>query len=485
MKKISILHISDIHKGADMSLETLLHSFVRDSERWDEEGIRRPDYIVLSGDVIQGGASDEEIARQYNEAEKFLSELCLKFLQGRRKRMIIVPGNHDVSWPHSMNCMLPIEVTPENIENYRKSCVKVLLDNPLRWKWEEQQLFKINSMDEYAHRFDQFVRFYNHFYNGIYTYPIHPEHEAVCIPFPEDNICFACFNSCCNNDHLNDAGAIHKNAIFSIERDLATCFRSGMLPIGVWHHNAYGDPYQSDYMSKAVLDKLLEHRIKIGLFGHQHRSQVAEEYSDLLIPEENRKRLLLISAGTLYGGDDEQHKGTRRQFNIIELEMDNGRAKVLIHVREDGNDDISSDDPYWRAKQLPGGSVITYHVNFKMISDDERLRIIDEETRTSGDYAAGIAALRSSGIESDSIQIMMDDYLKMLDSKTLLSVLPGPETAEQCFLLIAAIDNEHNRQAFDRLAKNRILQESVKTDSVLKEQFLSLQDKFKIWGTER
>lgn len=120
MNKVSILHISDIHKGADMSLKTLLDSLIRDRERWEEEGIKHPDYIVLSGDVVQGGATEEIIAGQYVEAESFLSELCKEFLGNDRERMIIVPGNHDLSWPYCDGCMEPVDVTPENIELYLK-----------------------------------------------------------------------------------------------------------------------------------------------------------------------------------------------------------------------------------------------------------------------------------------------------------------------------------------------------------------------------
>ena len=473
--KVSILHISDIHKGADMSLTTLLNSLVRDSERWDDEGIRQPDYIVLSGDVIQGGPTEEEIAQQYREAEGFLAELCNIFLNGHRERLIVVPGNHDVSWPYSGNCMVPVETTPERVKEYLRHNGK----RDLRWNWEERQLSKIQSYSDYVHRFDQFVDFYNRFFDGIYTYPSDPEKAAMCIPLREHNLCFACFNSCCNNDHLNSAGEIHKDAIYSIDRELTTCFNQGMLPIGVWHHNAYGDPYQTDYMSKEVLDKLLEHRIKIGLFGHQHKSQVAEEYSDLLVPEEDRKRLLLISAGTLFGGDSEQHKGIRRQYNIIELDMENGQAIVSIHVREDGNNDVSSDDPYWRAKQLPGGAVITYHVRFKHVSDDEKLRIIDEETRKSGNYKRGIEALRASNIKNSFTQMMLDSYLRQLDDKDILSVLPEPETVNQCFFLIGVIDKEHDAEAYKRLASSPILQQALEKDTLLKEEFAKLSDKFK------
>ena len=473
MNKVSILHISDIHKGAGMSLETLLNSLIRDRERWDDEGIRQPDYIVLSGDVVQGGATEEAIAEQYNEAEVFLAGLCKEFLDNHRERMIIVPGNHDVSWPFCDGCMEPVEVNPENVAQFCKHKD----EDGLRWDWDNTSLFKVRSMTEYVHRFDRFVEFYNRFYAGIRQYPSHPELEAQCIPFDSDHICFACFNSCYLNDRLNDAGAIHKDAIYSIENELREYYNRGMLPIGVWHHNAYGGPYQSDYMSTEVLDKLLEHRIKIGLFGHQHKSQIAEEYSDLLISEENRKRLLLISSGTLYGGDSEQHRGIRRQFNIIELVMENGQATVLVHVREDENLDVASDDPFWKAKSMPDG-VIKYHVKYKHVTDEEILRRIDDETRKKGDFVNGIMKIRFSGINNNDARKLIDVYLKMLDSKDLLSVLPEPETDNHCFLLIGAIEKEHDAEAFERLKNSEVLRQAVGKDKLLEEQFVSLSRKF-------
>jgi predicted phosphodiesterase len=473
MKKISILHISDIHKGEGMSLKTLLNSLIRDRERWEEESIKQPDYIVLSGDVVQGGATEEVIAAQYSEAESFLSDLCKEFLGNHRERMIIVPGNHDVSWPFCDSCMEPVEVTPENMVQYSKHKD----EDGLRWEWSNTKLFKVRSMNEYVHRFDRFVEFYNRFYDGIRQYPSHPELEAQCIPFDSDHICFACFNSCYQNDRLNDAGAIHKDAIYSIESELRKYYNRGMLPIGVWHHNAYGGPYQSDYMSTEVLDKLLEHRIKIGLFGHQHKSQIAEEYSDLLISEENRKRLLLISSGTLYGGDSEQHRGIRRQFNIVELVMENGQATVLVHVREDENHDVASDDPFWKAKSMPDG-VIKYHVKYKHVTDEEILRRIDDETRRNDDFVNGIMQIRFSGINNDDAHKLIDVYLKMLDSKDLLYVLPEPETDIHCFLLMGAIDKEHDAEAYERLKNSKVLHHAIEKDKLLEEQFICLSKKF-------
>ena len=53
MSKISILHISDLHKPEGLNYETLLDSLCDDRERWRQEGIVPPSYIVISGDLIR------------------------------------------------------------------------------------------------------------------------------------------------------------------------------------------------------------------------------------------------------------------------------------------------------------------------------------------------------------------------------------------------------------------------------------------------
>ena len=187
--------------------------------------------------------------------------------------------------------------------------------------------------------------------------------------------------------------------------------------------------------------------------------------------------MLLISSGTLFGGDSEQHKGIRRQYNIIEMELENGHADVSIHVREDGNDDIFSDDPYWRARSLPGGA-IRYQVKTKEVSEREILLRIDKDTREKKDYVYGIKALRSADLKNEGARLMMNDYLTKLDSKTILTILSEPEEENHCFLLIAAIDKEHDVEAFERLKNSQILQQSIEKDATLREQFMSLANKF-------
>ena len=103
----SILHISDLHRSQDEPLDndSLLASLIADSDRYLGEfpRIPPPKAIVVSGDLIQGvpitthdwKASLED---QYRVAEIFLADLCNRFLDGDRRAIVLVPGNHDVCW---------------------------------------------------------------------------------------------------------------------------------------------------------------------------------------------------------------------------------------------------------------------------------------------------------------------------------------------------------------------------------------------------
>ena len=117
---ISLLHISDLHRDPSHPLgnAALLESLARDRERYTCEtpAIGAPDLVLVSGDVVTGvtpTASDAtaKLEAQYVEASEFLSSLADEFLGGNRERIVIVPGNHDVSYPHvcaSLNRVLPL-----------------------------------------------------------------------------------------------------------------------------------------------------------------------------------------------------------------------------------------------------------------------------------------------------------------------------------------------------------------------------------------
>ena len=90
MSKISILHISDLHKTEGVTYDTLLDSLCDDKERWKEENILHPDFIVISGDLIQGAYKDEDIQQQYAEVSLFLEKLVDDFLDGEKSRLVMI-----------------------------------------------------------------------------------------------------------------------------------------------------------------------------------------------------------------------------------------------------------------------------------------------------------------------------------------------------------------------------------------------------------
>src|ERR1700674_3846482 len=106
--RFSILHISDLHRDLrdEVANGPLLDSLARDVERCSEQApaILRPSACIVSGDLVYGVRPDavgatEELERQYAQAEDFLNRLTDTFFGGDRGRVVLMPGNHDVSYP--------------------------------------------------------------------------------------------------------------------------------------------------------------------------------------------------------------------------------------------------------------------------------------------------------------------------------------------------------------------------------------------------
>lgn len=382
--KYSILHISDIHKAPNVSYDALRQSLERDMLSFTEnEGIMKPAFVVISGDVIQGAYTDEAIRKQYEEAENFLEMLCELFLDNDKGRMIIVPGNHDVNRARSKASM------KESSSSLKDSCKSYFGGNNLiRWSWGDFKFYEIHNEKLYNSRFELFVDFYNRFYQGIRSYPKDPEHEACFVRNDKYKVSFACFNSCHQLDDLCVTGSIPEEAVFSIGNELNDSYNSGYLNIAVWHHHFYGAPLATNYMDRSFLTYLLNANVQIGLFGHQHYAQVAEEYSDLeLYKDEQLQKLLLISSGTLFGGVRELGEGQNRQYNIIEIEHSNGNAKVSVSIREDKNPRIGNLIPFWHGKALQtADNRITRDVKLRTLSVDKQVLEIEKKLRNDKDY---------------------------------------------------------------------------------------------------
>ena len=365
------------------------------------------------------------------------------FLQGDRKRLIIVPGNHDVNRSATIASMKPSDQKHELcLHSFFAGATNI------RWSWKDSRFFEITDFERYNSRFNQFIEFYNKFYDGIRQYPDNPEENAYVFIDDIHEVCFSCFNSCHRLDHLCDTGSITEDALNSISKELTDCYNSGYLNIAVWHHNFYGRPLETNYIDRSFLNNLLSCDVHIGLYGHQHYTQVAEEYSDLLLQkDELTQRLLLISSGTLFGGEKSLSPNYRRQYNIIEIEKENGCAAIDIIIREDCNPNRNNKIPYWRLKPLPNTTnKIHYDVKLKKLTVGDILLQIDRECKITGDYLRACKKIKSlqEKTDKDLTQIFKDYLKEVKDCDYVFKNIKKITNIEDAVLKIAAAQQADN-----------------------------------------
>lgn len=477
MNKFSILHISDIHKIEDVTYLSLLNSIKKDMANWEHEGIRKPSFIVISGDLIQGADTDEKIATQYQEVAWLLEELTKLILDGHKERLIMVPGNHDVNWYRSGKSMEPSDENDAD-KDYDSYFAPILTD--VRWNWKERKYFKITQHSIYNSRFELFADFYDRFYQGIYTFPHDPIKGVNLIPFDNEKIAFACFNSNYKLDHLNQSGSIDEDAITNISEKLEELYEKGYLLLGVWHHNYYGEPRQTDYMDKSVFLLMLMYKLRVGLFGHQHIAQVAEEYANMEEPEESRKenKLLLISSGTLFGFEKVLCPGQKRQYNIIEIEMGYGEADVAINTREDWNPNANSKIPVWRYKEVRHSIDNKIHakVYLKKIPLMNYVLEIDRRAKTTGNYESACDELVSLGLDKEQVRKFFDAYISKTNTGYIFNQYEHLRTLDGYILLCGTAVNEKRKDLARRLLDDVVFHEVAKKDGILQEYIHQLQD---------
>lgn len=481
-KTFSILHISDLHKDNSADYKYLLSSLETDRSKWTSEGIPSPEFIVISGDMVQGvkdfkcskDVANAELSKQYGETEKFLIELADKFLGGKREKIIMVPGNHDVNRNASFRSMDELD-KEKNIEIAKSLSNSGWVSEIYRWSWESCCFSQIVRSDAYGERFDAYKQFYESFYQGSRHLNDY-ENEASIEDFSAYNVTFVGYNSCCGIDHLNTIGHISNDALHYRHQDLQDYYDHGRLIIGVWHHHVYGSPYSPNFMDKGILPHIHENHVKLALFGHQHYAEVADEYINF----ENKlndsdESLLLISSGTLFGTKKQMQPGIRRQYNIVEIQMDNGRANIRVHTREDKLGDTPY--PIWKKHVVQPNNYIEHMVNFKHINSLEKAYEIDKVTRDKGNYKEGIAMLMSNMPEEDDptgleqFQSLIDIYLQKLnltvDYPFIIQTFITPNNALQRGFLLQALINDRQ---YDRASN---LADTIKNPQPIEQQAIN------------
>lgn len=328
---MKILHISDLHlTGENESFDDV----------WDGPraaiGDQRFDLIVVSGDLSQR-ASATEYTALYQFAEKTLLAMLRDTFKDtdRRRRIVFVPGNHDVDWSQRIGDVFSIteRIERDGAEKLRADLRKARLHPELSEVREivgpfGQSEFLAIDRDAYPKRFKSVQAFLEKFYKGALRDPDHrfkltgpPSQHWSAHLFPTEGVAIYGFNSCHRNDRYWTGASFSSAAVNAAAHHADTNARN-LLRVAVWHHGLGSDRGRPDRLTVRDLGLLYNAGFRVGLHGHTH----AGEGDDL-------RRMLgadfaIVSTGSLGAHAAERPDAVGNQFSILRLQWSQVDAEL-------------------------------------------------------------------------------------------------------------------------------------------------------------
>lgn len=447
---LSILHISDLHRDSRNPIrnDVLLDCLEVDRRHYTAEetpAVRSPDLIIVSGDIIQGIRADEpdpdkRLREQYQEALDLLGRLTDRFVGGDRERVVIVPGNHDVSAYHFQQSLQRVDILPDR----KKELVTQLFasGSTLRWSWSGFDLYEIEDQATYAQRLAAFAEFYATFYNGRRTYGLDASTQFDLFDLPRYDLTIVGFSSCHNNDLYNRQGAIHPACIAAAASALRHPSLRGRLRAAVWHHNIEGAPLQSDYMDPDLVQSLIDREFSLGFHGHQHRPQ----FLDTRFRYGKERGITIISAGTLCGSASFRYG---RAYNIVELDT---RAMTgRLHVRDMQNDNLSM--PIWGRRALPPDAAPYYEFRYDPPpvaaggANAGTVALVEAEARMEAEDWNGAVAILAPVVTTEELArpLLLECYLKLRNTTAIIATFDPPASEAEVIHVMDALWGEGMR----------------------------------------
>ena len=445
MARFSILHISDLHRiqSEPIGNSSLKTSILKDIEG-NSQHFEKIKLIVVSGDLIQGSLSQdltkakEEIEKQYEEAYSFLKSLSKTILNNQNESVILVPGNHDISWPISKQSM---EKIPKLEKDYSKELK--FDDSMIRWSWKDLSFYKVQNVQRYNQRLQFFKKFYDLWYDEKRTFSLEPKDQFEIFDYPELDTTIIGLNSCYNNDHLRLSGSFCSDALAQMDDKLRQ-MELRPLRIGAWHHNTYGGPMDNDYLHIHYLQNLMNFKFNIGLYGHKHKTEVV----NLNAKYSNSDSIITISSGSLCVG------GSDRQYNIIEVNSEDPELRLFIRKSVD----INTPFPIWKQGELDYKNELSYKVKFKLH---------EKQTFNKKNTINKIIDLYGQKFFSDALELIslqkinnpyihklhMECLRELRKNNDLIELLKDPQTDEEILYLIEALREKNDKSIAKEIFK--------------------------------
>lgn len=464
--KLSVLHISDLHRDPSnpISNQVLLDSLERDRDRYTSEdnlAIKHPDIIIVSGDIIHGVKYDSQNAEsslqcQYEEALHFLNDLTARFVSGEKRRIIIVPGNHDVSDYHFRKSLARFDVQ----SNVGRAPDEQLFapGSDLRWSWPEFSLYKIADTGMYGQRFNALIDFYSIFYEKERSYSADPTRQFDMFDFPDEGLTIVGFCSCYDNDTLNKQGTIHPDCIAEARQQLREISYQGRLRMAVWHHNIEGPPLKIDYMDPEIVQNLIDGGYSLGFHGHQHKPH----YLDTRFRHGPNRRIVIISAGTICGSAAYRFG---RAYNLVELDTESRTGR--LHVREIQNDNLRL--PIWGPRSLSGTSAGYLDFNFEpplepFVGADRNTAMLARAKQLYDNNRYNEAALilePLSRLDKLARRLLLACLLEIDDMPGIIDAFDPPDSVSEAIALLDSLWSENRRERLTEVLALPLIDDST------------------------
>jgi len=473
MSTVNILQISDLHRGRTNQVRNaaLLDSILSDLSYFMRDAT--PIHIIaVCGDLVQGVQGNaiectEQIASQYREAKEFLTELCTEIVGGRKDRIVVVPGNHDVSWPHSYCSMHPKAIDLSS--NQRKQLLETLVrestmpDSKTRWSWHDLCFMEIHDDSLYSTRMEEFCKFYNSFYEGLRNFSLLPEDQFSIYDYPDLGVAVLGLNSCDSLDHCNHVGRFNPDALGKALRELKRSNFSSRIKIAIWHHGLGGPPYQTDYLDSLSAQNLIVNRFALGLHGHQHIPDFLAELGRF----GHESRMLVVGTGTLCGAPEALPPGQMRGYNIISLDTSNGEIRLFPREMKQSN----FETPVWGKKTLPYNDKYPIVTNLgaeTMLVSTNRTRVeyFQEVAQAecligNRQYENAVRILKTlNGADPVVKRLLVECYFQMRQSNRIIELCREPTSIIEAIYVLSAAEDVDDRQLIKELLNNRLISTS-------------------------
>jgi len=298
-----LLHLSDLHFGtADQA--TIAYSQLATDLR--QQGVERLDALVVSGDLV-----NRATAAEYAAAGLFLEQIKSGFGL-KAQAVVLVPGNHDVSWTSADSAYRLMKRSQHPGELVPGTFIE-----------HTPEIVEVREEEAYRQRFAPFAELYDRVKGE--PYPLAYDEQATITSLPEAGLCILGLNSAWEIDrHFPDRASIDMKALARALQQLPA-LAAGELRIATFHHPIHSHE-DSRLRDHGFLQQLAVAGFRLLLHGHVHRPDAAAFHYDRTV---GGRRLDIVTAGTFGAPVREWRPGYPLQYNLLVIRQ----HEIVVETR--------------------------------------------------------------------------------------------------------------------------------------------------------